>query len=105
MTPRLPPRGFSESRQKQPRNKLHPYRRITGGECFVISREKFVSARNNLGHWHPRLSLLVNSPSLLSQFFIKGYALVPNLLPFLASLRLTIRPASRRASPRLFIYT
>jgi len=37
MTPRLPPRGFSDSRQKQPRSRLHPYRRTTGGECFVIT--------------------------------------------------------------------
>jgi len=46
------PRGchrgvFSESRQEQVCERLHPYRRINGQECFVTLSENFVLARNN----------------------------------------------------------
>src|SRR5260370_16435933 len=58
-----------------------------------------------IAYRHVGLCLLVNSASLRSQLFLKKYLFVPNLLPVLASLRLAIRCASRRASARLFIYT
>src|SRR5258707_7291314 len=103
MAPRLPPRGFSDSSQEQPRNQLHPYRRITGGECFVISSENCFFNRSIQGHWHARLPLFVNLLSLLSQLFIKRYAFVPILLHFPASLRVSIRDACYRAPARLFI--
>src|SRR5712692_11031425 len=104
-TPRLPPRGFSESRQEQPRNWLHPYRRVTEGECFVIPSENFVPNQNNQGHRHSRLSALLNAPALLFQLFIKKSVFVANVLPSLASPCLPVRYASLRASARLFIYT
>ncbi len=104
-TPRLPPRGFSESRQQQPRNRLHPYRRIIEGECFVISSENFVPNQDIQGHWHSCLSLLLNAPALQFQLFIKKSVFVANVSPSLASLLLAVRYASLRASARLFIYT
>src|SRR6266849_7546899 len=105
MTPRLPPRGFSDSRQEQPRNQLHPFRRNTRCECFVICSEKFVANRINRRHQRPGSSLLLKLASLLSQLFLKKYVFVPNLLLFLASHRQDFLFASCRASARLFIYT
>jgi len=106
MTPRLPPRGFLESRQEQPLFSCSTYRRFIG-RVFPSTRYKILLSSQQPPPQAPRSLNLVNSLTLLSKFLIKNDVLAPHLLPSVAvRLRSTRRgyPQSGRHR-RLFLYT